>query len=153
MEELKACPFCGKQVAEITNCVELEDCANFEACDNCGFVCVVCSANNGGCGATGGYAPTEKQAMEKWNRRTAPENKPLTLEQLRTMDENEPVYLKGKGNAYASLCYLGAGTINHEQDCFAVYYFGLDEADFLDCDDYGKTWLAYTRKPEQEDES
>lgn len=73
MKELKACPFCGKQVAEITNCIELEDCANFEACDNCGFVCVVCSANNGGCGATGGYAPTEKQAVEKWNRRATPE--------------------------------------------------------------------------------
>lgn len=94
---------------------------------------------------------TEIEAIAAWNRRTAPENKPLTLEQLRTMDENEPVYLKGKGNAYASLCYLGAGTINHEQDCFAAYYFGLDEADFLDCDDYGKTWLAYARKPEQEE--
>lgn len=75
---LKPCPFCGKQdPMVITDAHELESCANYddENCpaENeggcCGFLTVVCDVTKGGCGATSGYAPTEEEAVEKWNKR------------------------------------------------------------------------------------
>lgn len=73
MNELKPCPFCGKAVATIANCQELEDCANFEQCEDCKYVCVICSFTRGGCGASGAYCVTEDEAMDIWNRRHEPE--------------------------------------------------------------------------------
>ena len=70
MTTLKPCPFCGKQVALIDNCHELEDCENFERCEATGYYAVVCDVNEGGCGASGGYARTEQEAVAAWNRRT-----------------------------------------------------------------------------------
>lgn len=67
--ELKQCPFCGKLVAEISNCKELEECKNFEECDSGEYYCVVCDFNNGGCGASGGFRETEEQAIYVWNNR------------------------------------------------------------------------------------
>src|SRR5574344_1899971 len=66
--------------------------------------------------------------------RAQPENKPLTIEQLREMEWYEPVYVKFKHaipskvvrNLYDCLCYIGASESN-----------------------YGKTWLAYRRPPER----
>ena len=94
MDELKPCPHCGKiDTVGIATCVELEECENFECCESDGYVCVVCDVNKGGCGAAGGYAPSEEEAAEKWNRRAAPENKPLTVDELHHM-VGDPVYVK-----------------------------------------------------------
>lgn len=76
-KSLKPCPFCGKAgTVEITDAHDLEECENFEdeECPaetggSCGFHAVVCSVHKGGCGASSGYAPTEKEAVELWNRR------------------------------------------------------------------------------------
>ena len=32
MIKLKPCPFCGKQIAEIDNCKNMEECEHFEEC-------------------------------------------------------------------------------------------------------------------------
>lgn len=78
---------------------------------------------------------------EKLNRRPAPENKPLTLEQLRQMD-GEPVWIDGKD--YGGWTIFKASANKQVARCpdnvNLSYYM----------DGYGKTWLAYARKPEQE---
>ena len=78
MVDLKPCPFCGENVAVMTDAHDLEECSNFED-DNCHcnefeshpceYKTVVCDVTRGGCGASSGYYPTEKEAIEKWNRR------------------------------------------------------------------------------------
>lgn len=55
MAELKPCPFCGGEVAE----VDEED----------GIFFVVCNYLNGGCGASSCHRTDEAEAIEAWNRR------------------------------------------------------------------------------------
>lgn len=71
-EQLKPCPFCGKNVAHCGAIAEHEftdmdmvhygyDATHYD---------VVCNANNGGCGAsTGKSYYTPELAIEAWNRR------------------------------------------------------------------------------------
>lgn len=58
---LEACPFC-KQIHSV-QVIHDNDCAGS------GYYAVNCNFNLGGCGATCGYAPTEEEAVEKWNKR------------------------------------------------------------------------------------
>jgi hypothetical protein len=68
--ELKNCPFCGNTNIKLTNCRELEECANFEACDiDIPYFAYVCGINSGGCGASSGYYEHPEEALEAWNRR------------------------------------------------------------------------------------
>ncbi|MCI1956137.1 MAG: Lar family restriction alleviation protein [Oscillospiraceae bacterium] len=81
MEELKACPFCGSKNVNFTPDDEqqCEDTTTgFIWCRDCDF--------------SSDSFYSQKIAAEKWNRRAAPENKALTLEQLRQMD-GEPVWV------------------------------------------------------------
>lgn len=73
MGELLPCPFCGKHCAAVTTSSdmfpEVEDEGNAES------YAVMCDASMpggpGGCGASGGFRPTEALAMEVWNLRAA----------------------------------------------------------------------------------
>ena len=140
MEELKACPHCGKKdTVDFTTCVETEDCAHFEECpEEEPYYCVVCNIHKGGCGASGGFAPTRQEAVEKWNRRAEPENKPLTLEQFNRMG-GDPVWIQrgryGKWRVVKEIF----------RECV---YFTDSGPTGLKFSDYGKTWLAYARKLE-----
>jgi len=67
--DLKACPFCGSKNIVIDTCHDLGDCENFERCEDTGYYSAVCNRNDGGCGASTGYKPTIKAAVEAWNRR------------------------------------------------------------------------------------
>ena len=68
--KIEKCPFCGKQIAEISNCKELEGCRHFESCPATEpYVCVVCNMFEGGCGASSGYYDSEEKAIAAWNSR------------------------------------------------------------------------------------
>ena len=70
MDKLRECPFCDKDVAEISNCQELEGCRHFEKCPSTEpYVCVVCNMHEGGCGASGGYYDSAEKAIAAWNSR------------------------------------------------------------------------------------
>lgn len=59
--ELKPCPFCNGIKLDIID----GECEGFGGIGKA----VVCNYNQGGCGATGGFRPTEEEAIEVWNRR------------------------------------------------------------------------------------
>lgn len=65
-------------------------------------------------------------------------NKPLTLEELCGMD-GEPVWITSMDGEWPSGWYVLA---SHSR-----YGFVPKGRGFLAADDYGKTWLAYRRKP------
>ncbi len=92
---------------------------------------------------------TQKKAIAAWNRRTAPENKPLTLEQLRGMAQDlmssRVVREAGKSDCIAIIDYDRFGNFGPKNNIIAIvsaFVTPLLEKD------YGKTWLAYACKPE-----
>lgn len=75
LQEARPCPFCGKQhTLQVISGQELMD-ENQEFWQHSESFGVVCDASTpdgkGGCGAMGGFKPTEEEAIEAWNRRTA----------------------------------------------------------------------------------
>lgn len=73
--KLLPCQFCGKtDTLTITNCVEVEECKNFEECKFGGYKTICCDVNKGGCGAASGYAIDETRMIEKWNMRAGEQN-------------------------------------------------------------------------------
>jgi hypothetical protein len=62
MEKCKACPFCGN-VTSLT--VILNTCDD----EYCKSYAVLCDYTHGGCGATGGYRESDKEAIAVWNLR------------------------------------------------------------------------------------
>lgn len=131
MEKLKSCPFCGIIPTRFTT-----DGLYYVKCNNPD--CWICPQT--------AYYSESKTADTAWNDRPAPENKPLTLDELRKMD-GEPVWtvsigldnsgrweiLESASAEFISLC-------NTSDGCYGC-----------EIDTYGKTWLAYARKPEQEE--
>lgn len=68
-----------------------------------------------------------------------PPNDPLTLEELRELD-GEPVYIVGINGSRAS----GWGLVCCEARACQTFF-----AWFLFFEWYGKTWIAYRRRPEE----
>lgn len=81
-------------------------------------------------------------------------SEPLTLEQLREMD-GEPVWVKQlKGLSvcdtdWAVVEFRLAPDVKHDK--IRVWWPGSEDEDTPSEDDYGKTWLAYRRPPEGDD--
>ena len=74
MNELKSCPFCGKDVADVALVGEHEYADQDEGAPDYSFFWthydVVCDYSKGGCGAsTGKQYKTPEEAAEAWNRR------------------------------------------------------------------------------------
>lgn len=85
-----------------------------------------------------------------------PPNEPLTLEELREMN-GEPVWVKRlKG---LSVCDTDWAVVEFrlepdvKHDKIRVWWPGSEDEDTPSEDDYGKTWTAYRRPPENDTES
>lgn len=74
-------------------------------------------------------AARKASALANYIRRTEPENKALTLEQLKRMG-GEPVWIENLKNPQTSHWWVV------EELCHGTW------------DNYGKTWIAYARQPE-----
>ena len=85
-----------------------------------------------------------------------PPNEALTMEQLREMD-GEPVWVKQlKGLSvcdtdWAVVEFRLAPDVKHDK--IRVWWPGSEDEDTPSEDDYGKTWLAYRRPPEGEEDN
>ena len=89
------------------------------------------------CGVSSAIYPSVASTEKAWNRRYEPPNEPLTLEELNGMVE-EPVWIEAP-----DMPNLHGWAINYglDPDVMHIQYaeIGLDV--------YGKTWLAYRRRP------
>ena len=162
MSELKSCPFCGSEniavgsdkgtvyrrntaFGDLTRSVPT---VRWAYCVDCGCVAPAEKVNN----FDGFYKPDEQEdalnrAISAWNRRAQPANEPLTLEQLKQMD-GEPVWIVVEENGHYDYCGaykygLWAILRTTITNPCATSVYGIQYA----LKDYGKTWLAYRRKP------
>lgn len=139
MEELKACPFCGGVAKRMEDPFVLPT-NKIIYCENCKIRTSPCT--------------TWEKAEGAWNRRAAPENNALTVEQLQEMGADmknrpwvwievlKPFICESKISSYYQA----------QRDCtdgkaFRCGYRGMEYG--FNYSDYGKTWLAYARKPEE----
>ena len=87
------------------------------------------------------YAEGKKKAIVAWNCRTQPENKPLSIEELRQMD-GEPVYCVGIKNqgltGWGLVCADGHEIVDSNGDFWEFLAYEIE-------------YVAYAHKPEQEE--
>lgn len=76
-KELLPCPFCGGATAcSVLADTQIAECDSDNHCPGCacnashnGAWVVMCDATRGGCGGAGGYDPSRRKAIAKWNTR------------------------------------------------------------------------------------
>ena len=89
-QDLSPCPFCGKaHTLKLTSAEELAregddfDDAIWPHSDSWAVMCDASRPDGpGGCGASGGFFPTEAEAVQAWNRRTALEAQAAEIARL-----------------------------------------------------------------------
>lgn len=114
--------------------------ANQHPCDGCGVGWG--SANSNGVNKS---CHDECQKLREWSQRRKEREgpKPLTLDELRKMD-GEPVWVKADHyGVYADIIHIMGREDGESYVKFKINW-RLQE------NGYGKTWLAYLRKPKEE---
>lgn len=140
MDELKPCPFCGGKMKVV----------NFMPHRPDGYWQGLCSK----CGIKTKYIQTIPDATTAINRRPAPENKPLTLEQL-TLDQlrqmdGEPVWWWNK--SHAPVCTICIARFNEVS--FVDFDYSHDDSTGIVKYERWVKWgfKPYARKPEKEED-
>lgn len=121
--ELKPCPFCGSTDVILATRPAWPSSTYELMCAGCNVIL---------------QAEDKETACALWNRRAEPPNPPLTLEELRQM-EGEPVWIESP-----DMANLHGWAINYGLDSDVMH---VPYAEIV-LDMYGKTWLAYRRRPE-----
>lgn len=139
MDELKPCPFCGGEAdfyLGVSGYLQCTHCLAMIPYD-----------------ALLPYAEGKKKAIAAWNRRPAPGNKPLTLEQL-TLDQlrqmdGEPVWWWNK--SHAPVCTICIARLNEVS--FVDFDYSHDDSTGIVKYERWVKWgfKPYARKPEQEE--
>lgn len=93
---------------------------------------------------------TLTQPNEGAKDKNVPTNEPLTLEELREMDE-EPVYVVPKDKP--AHCGGWCGVTVWKCDRYSYVSLLRDADSGWGFEKYGKTWIAYRRPPEGEEET
>lgn len=141
MDELKPCPFCGGVVKLMaiagepyppTYEVDITK-INVTSDDVCFVHCPTCGAN---WHITDRMNSFPLDTLTAWNRRPTPENRPLTLEELRLEIETSP-----KG-------WLWLEDLQDSEN--STYQRNDKTFQWSNLTNYGKTWLTYASKPEVE---
>ena len=83
------------------------------------------------------------------NRRAQPENKPLTLDELKQMD-GKPVWIVTLDGTADPIWEIIVSAGEHGIDLICVLN-GVETSDYADFDLYNDTWLAYRNKPVKEE--
>ena len=145
---LLPCPFCGGEA----NTEEIPGNPFTDEQYAWGVGCKECNI--------GWYTTTKEEAFAKWNRRAnlsmcdisqyaesceecgfcvQQENKPLTLDELREM-KGDPLWI-------GDTCMMFNEVVC---DMVTFWTFGSETSAIRNINTYGKTWLAYRRKPKEE---
>lgn len=130
-EELKPCPFCGEiPVVNVFN----DGYFDYARISCCHLMFEWCGYN------------VEENLKNAWNRRYQPENKPLTMEQLRQMD-GEPVWVNrltepNKYDPRKSGWHLIWSKNIHPVEA-------SDGGEEIFRDGYGVEWIAYKYKRDE----
>ena len=138
MEELKPCPFCGGEAEFVRTFVK----AGYEWCDGFHVRCKACEARTGDILYDGKLQPNDEeyvQAAGLWNRRAAPENKALTLEDGFdiTNADGTPIDYEALGLKYKDrLCYCDIDGFYLGQDGQLVLMDDCGETVSIDRGDY-----------------
>ena len=92
------------------------------------------------------YADTEEELIDKWNTRFSVHDTRARLLSLREVYQSfgSPIWLATDKFPEGRYVVLGQSQFAWEID---FYFFGSDEYDTLDIDDYNKKWFPYDRKP------
>lgn len=126
MEKLLNCPFCG--------CTDVVIRASENGVDEKVW-CLDCQAN------IPRFKGHRYDLIAAWNRRPAPENSPLTLEQLHQMD-GETVWIVTEGKCYPR-------TITHS-DCGMLHLCDSDgRLSVLNESNHGRDWEAFAERPKE----
>lgn len=133
---LLPCPFCGSEAE------------TFEASED--SFSILCT----GCGVETPYLPYLTEAIAAWNRRAQPENKPLTLDELKRMD-GEPVWIvEHPGWGHWELSYDAQDYIqDRDEDFYGMTCNAVKDGWCSGTCKYGlhnMGWIAYRAKPKEE---
>ena len=157
------CPFCGQKAIFVG---VHDDEGNFKGRPGCEYEsdpwsglcyaihhdgwgdCILCTDAHdlplGGC-----FFDTAEEAFQAIPTLTQP-NEPLTLEELREMDE-EPVYVVPKDKP--AHCGGWCGVTVWKCDRYSYVSLLRDADSGWGFEKYGKTWIAYRRPPEGEEDT